>query len=126
MTAQSEPLETPSELDDSTHYHRTCMNCGKNWWGLHCPHDGYQNNCPNCNIRPHTVVTPENGCDCEFVVPVIEAEQAITRLLAEARIDSLQWSLNDLNMPDTDTRKNIQGFIDDLRATLTNTESKDE
>ena len=37
------------------HYKRTCSSCGKWWYGLHCPHDGYQNPCPHCGTRPATV-----------------------------------------------------------------------
>jgi hypothetical protein len=35
-----------------THFLRTCERCGCIWEGLHCPHDGYQNRCPDCNLRP--------------------------------------------------------------------------
>lgn len=38
------------------------------------------------------------------------------RVALEARIESLQWALNDFNMPDTDTKANLQGFINDLKA----------
>jgi len=37
---------------DSWHYWRTCKACGFRWGGLHCPHDGYQNPCPSCGVRP--------------------------------------------------------------------------
>jgi len=36
----------------SVHYHRVCSKCGHEWAGLHCPHDGYQNPCPACGVRP--------------------------------------------------------------------------
>ena len=39
----------------SWHFLRTCLNCGMKWHGLHCPHDGYQNPCPVCGVRPETV-----------------------------------------------------------------------
>lgn len=55
-------------LDSQTHYERVCLNCGNTWLGLHCPHDGYQNNCPSCNIRPHTAVGPKYGCTCNGTV----------------------------------------------------------
>jgi hypothetical protein len=42
------------EIDD-WHYERTCEFCGAQWWGLHCPHDGYQNPCPECGRRPTTI-----------------------------------------------------------------------
>ena len=32
----------------------------------------------------------------------------------EQRIDALQWALNDDNMTDTDTRKNLEEFIREL------------
>ena len=40
--------------EESCHYLRKCAHCGGEWWGLHCPHDGYQNPCPKCGIRPET------------------------------------------------------------------------
>ncbi len=33
-------------------YSRTCTHCGREWLGLHCVHDGYQNPCPGCEVRP--------------------------------------------------------------------------
>jgi hypothetical protein len=62
-------------LEEFTHYHRTCQGCGKNWWGLHCPHDGYQNACPECEAMP--VVLNADYCDCEFVVNVSLVEQQV-------------------------------------------------
>jgi hypothetical protein len=41
--------------EESTHYHRTCLFCGAVWWGLHCPHDLYQNPCPDCKKVPLTI-----------------------------------------------------------------------
>lgn len=38
--------------ESSWHYKRTCKNCGNIWYGLHCPHDGVQNPCPKCDMRP--------------------------------------------------------------------------
>lgn len=38
--------------EESWHYLRMCVFCGRDWWGLHCPHDGYQNPCPKCGMRP--------------------------------------------------------------------------
>ena len=38
--------------EESWHYTRECDNCGNIWAGLHCIHDGYQNPCPACGIRP--------------------------------------------------------------------------
>lgn len=48
-----DPYIPPDE--ESCHYYRTCEYCGESWWGLHCPHDGYQNPCPHCKKRPTTV-----------------------------------------------------------------------
>lgn len=45
--------------DESTHFHRTCLFCGERWWGLHCPHDGYQNPCPRCGQRPDPIEDTE-------------------------------------------------------------------
>ena len=41
-----------SSDEESWHYLRYCGFCGHEWYGLHCPHDGYQNPCPNCGRRP--------------------------------------------------------------------------
>lgn len=41
--------------DDDWHYDRVCHVCGNKWRGLHCEHDGYQNPCPSCGIRPVVV-----------------------------------------------------------------------
>lgn len=38
--------------EESFHYLRTCEHCGHKWYGLHCPHDRYQNPCPNCGVQP--------------------------------------------------------------------------
>jgi hypothetical protein len=42
----------PGDPEDDWHFHRTCPNCGEKWWALHCPHDGAQNPCPHCKVRP--------------------------------------------------------------------------
>lgn len=34
---------------------RRCQFCNKTWYGLHCPHDGMQNVCPNCRVKPKRV-----------------------------------------------------------------------
>jgi hypothetical protein len=73
--------EAMEMTEDYTHFHRTCQNCGKNWWGLHCPHDGYQNPCPECKTKP-TAVNQEH-CDCEFVAPVDEIRKAFTEKYGE-------------------------------------------
>lgn len=44
------------------------------------------------------------------------ATQSIMALIVDSRVESLQWALNDLNMPDTDTKANLEGFIKDLKA----------
>jgi len=44
---------TDENTKDSTwHYKRICLHCNNTWWGLHCVHDGHQNPCPECKIRP--------------------------------------------------------------------------
>lgn len=47
----------------SVWYKRTCEFCGATWAGLHCPHDGYQNPCPECGKRP--TVVPETTNDAQ-------------------------------------------------------------
>lgn len=63
-------------IQEYTHYHRTCNYCGRNWWALHCPHDGIQNRCPSCNKKPK-IVTPGRDCDCEFVAPIDELMESL-------------------------------------------------
>lgn len=41
--------------EESWHYLRTCEYCDCQWYGLHCPHDGYQNPCPDCGKCPTVV-----------------------------------------------------------------------
>jgi hypothetical protein len=47
-----DPEFDQDDPDGSWHYRRTCEHCGRVWEGLHCPHDGHQNPCPSCGIRP--------------------------------------------------------------------------
>lgn len=50
----------PNDPDDEWHYRRTCPNCGfDDWWTLHCEHDGYQNRCPECRVRPTPIAAME-------------------------------------------------------------------
>ena len=44
--------------EESIHYLRTCEFCSYRWWSLHCPHDGYQNSCPQCERHPTVVLDP--------------------------------------------------------------------
>lgn len=41
--------------EESWHYQRTCLHCGYQWYGLHCPHDNCQNACWQCGARPDPV-----------------------------------------------------------------------
>lgn len=50
----------PDDGEEPWHYLLTCLHCGTKWYGLHCPHDGYQNPCPGCGVRP-TPVREEAG-----------------------------------------------------------------
>jgi hypothetical protein len=66
--------------EPSWHFKRVCVACGQSWYGLHCPHDGYQNPCPHCGTRPEPIAEPG--------VPVlaIDSLSAFSRILArEAR-----------------------------------------
>ena len=54
-----------NDTEELWHFKRTCEYCGYQWGGLHCPHDGYQNPCPECKKRP-TVIHIDDVCDCEF------------------------------------------------------------
>lgn len=46
--------DDPADPDpvEPWHYRRTCASCGGVWYGLHCKHDGHQNPCPWCGVRP--------------------------------------------------------------------------
>lgn len=46
------PAGDPDHGEESWHYRRTCASCWTSWYGLHCPHDGIQNPCPGCAVRP--------------------------------------------------------------------------
>ena len=52
---QVDPDNPDEDGEKPWHYRRVCLSCGGVWWGLHCPHDGYQNPCPSCGVRPETV-----------------------------------------------------------------------
>jgi hypothetical protein len=51
----NDPDEDGTEGNEPWHYLRSCGACGHQWYGLHCPHDGYQNPCPECGTRPTPV-----------------------------------------------------------------------
>lgn len=53
------PPEDEDYGEESWHFLRTCVACGRKWWGLHCPHDGTQRPCPGCSRVPETA--PETG-----------------------------------------------------------------
>ena len=63
----AESFDCDCEFDfpegDSWHYWRICKACGFRWGGLHCPHDGYQNPCPSCGVRPkpQPIVPPKQN-----------------------------------------------------------------
>jgi NAD-dependent SIR2 family protein deacetylase len=54
--------------EESWHFKRTCEFCGYSWYGLHCPHDGHQNPCPECGKRP--TVVPEPDEDEHYICPI--------------------------------------------------------
>lgn len=71
-------IELKEILDNhSTHYEKVCTNCGECWFGLHCPHDGYQNPCPKCKTTPKQVEFGD--CECRGVTFI---DDAIEELLA--------------------------------------------
>lgn len=47
--AAESQAEDPDEQPD--HYLRACASCGAAWYSLHCPHDGFQGKCPECQAR---------------------------------------------------------------------------
>lgn len=54
------------------------------------------------------------------MIDLDKLKAAIQRKQTEARIESIRWALNDYNMPDTNTRKNLEQFITDLRDKIKN------
>jgi len=58
MTCNCEFTPDPDDPEEeSRHFLRTCLSCHKEWWALHCPHDGYQNPCHSCGVRPEPVAS---------------------------------------------------------------------
>lgn len=96
-----------SKIDEHYHHQIVCQFCGATWWALHCPHDKYQNPCPDCDVPP---VLVEGDCECELVMPISDAE----RLLAGA--------LRDIKLPNKKNLAYRQGR--DLPV-LTGTEKND-
>ena len=54
----------PNDPEDDWHYYRMCLFCGKTWWALHSPCDGFQWPCPYCKKRP-VPRTCDGSCDEE-------------------------------------------------------------
>lgn len=52
---ECEPDVDGFDTGEPTHFTRRCVHCGYEWQALHCPHDGHQNPCPDCERRPETV-----------------------------------------------------------------------
>lgn len=52
------------------------------------------------------------------IFDTVELAKLVQALIAikvrEARIETLQWALNDYNMPDTDTKANLEVYIAEL------------
>ena len=106
------------ELDESTHYYRVCTNCGYGWWGLHCPHDGYQNPCSNCDKRPKTL--PDELCKCEFVMNVDDfkayTESQVREILTKLE-QRVAYNAHDMGELGRFVRvKYVKNFIDDARS----------
>lgn len=88
-----ESVREVEEIEDYTHYFRTCWSCGNTWWGLHCPHDGYQNPCPECGEKPEQAVikNPKSDtCGCEFVIEVETATALLVKAVIAGRIEELE------------------------------------
>jgi len=54
--------------EDEVYYFRCCHKCGRVWQSFHCPHDGCQGTCPDCNTRALSFKNKE--CNCEFLMEV--------------------------------------------------------
>lgn len=56
IDCKCEFTKDPEDEDDyQYHYLRTCYGCFKNYWSLHCEHDGHQNRCSFCGARNQTL-----------------------------------------------------------------------
>ncbi len=60
-------------IEDEVYYYRCCHKCGRVWQSLHCPHDGVQGTCPDCNTR--ALSFPEKECNCEFLMEVPKVQK---------------------------------------------------
>ncbi|MBP9839984.1 MAG: hypothetical protein KBC44_03360 [Candidatus Pacebacteria bacterium] len=108
-------------LDASTHYERVCTNCGQVWWGLHCPHDGYQNPCPNCDKKPTSVQELEHNtvCGCNGTLDLDEAEQSIQQLINECLPPAIKMtSLGEYNDQMGWLRMGYNAALDEIQANL--------
>lgn len=83
-------METNNWVEDYYRFRRTWTFCGKNWWAVHCPHDGIQNPCPSCEKRPITVPSNIESCDCEFMIPVSVVEAHLAKEKREAILEELE------------------------------------
>jgi hypothetical protein len=139
MTSKLDDYKELDEIliDSNTHYERVCQSCGYVWLGLHCPHDGYQNPCPNCAERPATleIKEPYTVCGCNGTVDLDELRQSLIlwhqtekeKYAMEARIDELEhvdgyecyWT-QIKDTPDIKTDIDIDERITQLSSQLTN------
>jgi len=49
------------------------------WGSLHCPHDGVQGTCPDCNTR--ALSFPNKECNCEFMMEVNKIDKLAGEVL---------------------------------------------
>ncbi|GEM_PF-1899086 len=75
-----------SDEEPSWHFERKCEYCQHVWYGLHCPHDEYQNPCPKCDKRPTVVF------DKEILVPdSYQLKMEHRGWFTYDKIDEIRW-----------------------------------
>ena len=117
-TRAAELREAIEEL--RTHYERICLFCGETWLGLHCPHDGYQNPCPNCGKMPETISTFDTANDCNGVIDTDEIVVLTARQILEGQIRELEPLLPEMTVEDYGlwVRIKISNRIAELKSQL--------
>lgn len=111
------------EVEDYFHHQLVCRFCGNTWWGLHCPHDGYQNPCPGCDKPPIPI---KGNCECELVIPMDVAEAHYRKKFVEELLEKMpeanpeEWAGNQPQVAWTlgykNALKQVNQLIEEINA----------
>jgi hypothetical protein len=52
LMLDEKPCGCGSQDENSAEYQRVCDYCDTHWVDTHCPHDIFQNPCPECDVVP--------------------------------------------------------------------------